>query len=241
MAYRFFVFKEKLIITIMKIMCLIAAIISIYFVYNKQNKYYIALIIGNLVLILISSMLSKVTDQNVENALKIKGNFILDGKNNGYVVNNLKTVFNVALFITVITNILVAFFGSKDLVSRILTLNKYEGFLYIFIFIIFYNVFNICNFISNITLKKSQNKIFDALKMGRISQNTKEIKNITINGNRIYGIFLNKETELLFDEKSPSFKYLLSAIQRNEELKEEEPVRDPIYGGLNYDNSQNNF
>ena len=77
--------------------------------------------------------------------------------------------------------------------------------------------------------------------MGRISQNTKEIKNITINGNRIYGIFLNKETELLFDEKSPSFKYLLSAIQRNEELKEEEPVRDPIYGGYNYDNSQNNF
>ena len=124
MAYRFFVFKEKTILTILKVLSLILLGVTCFFVYTKQTKYYIALIIANLVLIVVNFMLSKVTDSNVENALRIKGNFILDGSNNGYMVKTFAKVFFKAVIITVIIGVTIAFIPI-DLLKRILTLNKY--------------------------------------------------------------------------------------------------------------------
>ncbi len=240
MAYRFFIFKEKGIVSFLKVLCLILVGVSTYFVYTKQTKIYVALIIANLILITINFLLPKATSRNVENALKIKGNFILDSNNNGFMVNTTMSVFMKAIILTALICVLIAFLPI-DLKERALTLKKYDGFLELFIFIIFYNMFIICNFFSNITLKRKQNKIFAHLQNGEISNNTRVIYNITIHEDKLYGLFLDKPTELLFDTNSSEFKYLVASIQRNSEINKEEVTRDNVYGGLNYDNSQNNF
>ena len=216
MAYRFYIFKERITITLLKFLCLSLFGFTTYIIYTKQTKYYLALIIANLVLITLNFIIPKVTSINVQNALKIKGNFILDSNNNGYMVSTFYDTFTRTIIMMIIITLLIYLvpIGLKD---KLNSLNKYEGFSYLFLFIIFYNLLIINSFISNFNLKRKQNKIFATLQNQELTSNIKEIKNIVINDNRIYGSFFNQETELLFNISSSEYKNLISSIIRNSE------------------------
>ena len=70
---------------------------------------------------------------------------------------------------------------------------------------------------------------------------SKEVYAIALRENdKLIGTYLNNEVELLFNTKAPEFKYLIDSMQRNYENNIETASRDNVYGGLNYNSSNNN-
>ena len=139
--------------------------------------------------------------------------------------------------IIVIVLIYVAPLGLKKYLT---SLDKIEGLSYLFLFVIFYNILIINGFISNFALKSKQNKIFAYIQNKEIPSNIKTIENITVNNDKLIGTYLNNEVELLFNTNAPEFKYLIDSMQRNYENNIETASRDNVYGGLNYNSSNNN-
>ena len=115
-------------------------------------------------------------------------------------------------------------------------LDQTEGLSYLFLFVVFYNILIINGFISNITLKSKQNKIFARIQNKEIPNNIKTIEHITAYNDKLVGLYLGQEMELLFNTKAPEFKYLIDSLQRNYENNIETSTRDNVYGGINYNN-----
>ena len=239
MAYRFYIFKEKFIVSFFKLLSILLLIGTTYVIYLKKDKLYLPLIIANLVLILINIIIPRIVSNTVERSIRIKGNFILDSNNNGYIVNTFFSTFirSVIMMIIVIVLIYVAPLGLKKYLT---SLDKIEGLSYLFLFVIFYNILIINGFISNFALKSKQNKIFAYIQNKEIPSNIKTIENITVNNDKLIGTYLNNEVELLFNTNAPEFKYLIDSMQRNYENNIETASRDNVYGGLNYNSSNNN-
>ena len=235
MAYRFYIFKEKLIISFFKTLSLLLLLTTIYIIYIKKEGLFLPLIIANLVLIVINTIIPRIVSNNVEKSIRVKGNFILDSNNNGYIVDTFASTFIRAIIMMVII-ILLIYMAPLGLKEYIDLLDQTEGLSYLFLFVVFYNILIINGFISNITLKSKQNKIFARIQNKEIPNNIKTIERITAYNDKLVGLYLGQEMELLFNTKAPEFKYLIDSLQRNYENNIETATRDNVYGGINYNN-----
>ena len=139
MAYRFYIFKEKLIISFFKTLSLLLLLTTIYIIYIKKEGLFLPLIIANLVLIVINTIIPRIVSNNVEKSIRVKGNFILDSNNNGYIVDTFASTFIRAIIMMVII-ILLIYMAPLGLKEYIDLLDQTEGLSYLFLFVVFYNI-----------------------------------------------------------------------------------------------------
>lgn len=230
MAYRFYIFKEKIIITIFRILIFLLTLGTIYLVYANQTKYYYAAMIASGVVLLIYFLISRTISSNTTNAIKIKGSFILDSDNNGYMVIPTVRVYIISIIITALL-VVALYIVPYDFKSIISSLNKYPGFFYLIIFLVFCNVLFFNGFIANKILKVRRNKIFDSLTNGEKNSMIKAITNLNINENsEIVGIYAGQEVCLLFNENTSEYRNFINSMSRNYSIKMESYSREDVYG-----------
>jgi len=230
MAYRFYIFKEKTIITILRIIIFLLTLGTIFLSYKMQTKYYLPIIIADGVLLLFYVLISRTISSSTNNAIKIKGSFILDSENNGYMVIPTVRVYLISIIFTTIITLLILF-GPIDLKEVLSSINKYPGFLVLIIFLIFCNLLFFNGFIANIILKYKKNKIFDSLANGTKNSMIKGISNLTVTeNNEIIGIYANQQVVLLFDESSSEYRNLINSMAQNYNNKVETYSREDVYG-----------
>ena len=224
MAYRFYIFKEKTIITILRIIIFLLTLGTIFLSYKMQTKYYLPIIIADGVLLLFYVLISRTISSSTNNA------FILDSENNGYMVIPTVRVYLISIIFTIIITLLILF-GPIDLKEVLSSINKYPGFLVLIIFLIFCNLLFFNVFIANIILKHKKNKIFDSLANGTKNSMIKGISNLTVTeNNEIIGIYANQQVVLLFDESSSEYRNLINSMAQNYNNKVETYSREDVYG-----------
>ena len=205
MAYRFYIFKEKTIITILRMIIFLLTLGTIFLSYKMQTKYYLPIIIADGVLLLFYVLISRTISSSTNNAIKIKGSFILDSENNGYMVIPTVRVYLISIIFTIIITLLILF-GPIDLKEVLITFS--ENIKY-----------------------TDKNKIFDSLANGTKNSMIKGISNLTVTeNNEIIGIYANQQVVLLFDESSSEYRNLINSMAQNYNNKVETYSREDVYG-----------